>query len=218
LKRLPPSSGNIAQRALVVVLTLAVVAGLVWGVKRLGDSAQRGLAPRDRYTVRFLDIECDAPPGLSRAAFLSEVRYHSHFPPTFQSIDPELRAKLSTAFAAHPWVAAVERVVVEPEGRVRVEMKFRIPALAFPLAGSTQEMRVVDTTGVLLPITTNPAGLPELLTPVPATTTPSGQPWPDRVVKRALELVGAHQPRKLEKTPQGWRLTKDNGTVLVIED
>lgn len=218
MKHYPSPSGGPARRILVGLLTLVAVAGLVWGIKQLGDGARRDIAPRDRYTIRFLDIECDSPPGLSHAPFLSEVRYHSAFPQTFQSIDPELTVKLTTAFAAHPWVAAVERVSVEPDGGVRVVLKFRVPALALHLAGANSEMRVVDTTGVLLPITAATAGLPELITPVLAPTTPSGQSWPDGVVKRAVELVGAHQPRKLEQTPRGWRLMKDDGTVLVVDD
>lgn len=203
---------------LIGLLTLVAVTGLVWGIKQLGDGARRGLAPRDRYTTRFLDIECDAPPGLARAPFLSEVRYHSKFPQTFQSMDPELTGKLTAAFAAHPWVAAVEQVSVEPDGGVRVGLKFRVPALVLHLVGRSGELRVVDTIGVLLPIMADPAGLPELITPVLAPVIPSGQSWPDGVVRRAVELVGAHQPRKLEKTPRGWRLTKDNGMVLIVDD
>ena len=70
-------------------------------------------------------------------------------------------------------------------------------------------MRVVDTTGVLLPITAATAGLPELITPVLVANDAVGAVWPDGVVKRAVELVGAHQPRKLEQTPQ--RLAVDEG-------
>jgi hypothetical protein len=46
---------------------------------------------------------------------------------------------------------------------------------------------------------------------------PSGKPWADDTVKRAVELVEAHRPRKLEKTASSWRLTMSDGKTLVIE-
>ena len=199
------------------LLTLVLVAGVVWGIKWLGDSARRGIGPRDRYAARFGDIECDAPPGFKRRVFLAEVEYHSKFPATFQSLDPELTPKLSAAFAAHPWVAAVEDVSVEPPATIRVKLKFRVPALAVKIAGTSDQVRVVDGSGVLLPVAANASGLPELVTPIPSPGTPSGKPWADDTVKRAVELVEAHHPRKLEKTLTGWRLTMSDGRVLVIE-
>ncbi len=54
--------------------------------------------------------------------------------------------------------------------------------------------------GVLLPQAADANGLPELVTPVLSPTTPSGKLWVDDTVKRAVELVEAHRPRKLEKT------------------
>ena len=98
----PTGSSRFGRRLVVVALTLAAAAGLVWGVARLGELARSGLGPRDRYAVRFADVRCDAPPRLDRAAFLAEVRYVSDFPETFQSLDPDSQAKLAAAFAARP--------------------------------------------------------------------------------------------------------------------
>jgi hypothetical protein len=189
-----------------------VAGGLVWGVKQLGDGARRGLGTRDRYEVRFLDIDCDPPPGLSRAGFLAEVRFVSGFPETFQSLDPELGTRLSSAFAAHPWVAAVESVAVDPEQRVRVTLRYRVPALALRTGGG---VRFVDAAGVLLPRQARADGLPEWVTEFVATD--PGKVWGNPDVKRALELVEAHRPRTLERTEKGWRLTTPDGKVLVVE-
>ena len=213
----PGSSSRVARNGLVAFLTLVVIAGLVWGIKQLGDATRRDIASRDRYTVHFGDIECDAPPGLVRITFLAEVRYHSKFPQTFQSIDPELPPKLTAAFAAHPWVEQVESVSIEPDNRVRVDLKFRRPALAVTIAGAKDSVRVVDTNGVLLPLGAEAKDLPVLRTPVLSPTTPSGQPWPDETVKRAVELVQAHHPRLLEKPVKGWRLTMSDGKTLLVE-
>ena len=123
----------------------------------------------------------------------------------------------SAAFETHPWVETVEGVAVEPENRVRVKLKFRTPALAVRIAGTSDAVRLVDGNGVLLPLTAESQGLPLLRTPVLSPTTPSGKPWPDETVQRAVELVHAHHPRELEKTPKGWRLTLGDGKSALIE-
>jgi hypothetical protein len=197
-----------------VVLTLAAAAGLVWGVARLGDEARRGIGPRDRYAVRFAEIECEPPPGLDRPTFLSEVRYNSNFPASFQSLDPDLTSKLTAAFSTHPWVASVDLVLVEPNGAVRVKLKYRTPFLAVRTVDGT---RVVDGSAVLLPLAADPTGLPELVTPVSVPGISAGQIWTNDTVKRAVELVGTHRPRTLEKTASGWRLTMADGKTLVVE-
>jgi hypothetical protein len=211
-----PVGKGLTRRVLVGVITLAAIAALVLGLRHLGEVARREIARNDRYSTPFSDVECNVPPGYERASFLSEVSYHSQFPSRFQSIDPDLVPKLSAAFAAHPWVASVEGVSIEPENRIRVALRFREPALAVRTVGA-EPVRVVDTRGVLLPLRTDDANLPKLLTPVPAPQVPSGMPWPDETVKRAVELIDAHHPVTLEKTALGWRLTMKDGRVLAVE-
>lgn len=203
---------GVLRRLLAVALTLAAAGALVWGVAKLGDAARLGVGPRDRYAVRFADIACDPPPGMDRPSFLSEVRYVSNVPETFQSLDRELHAKLSAAFTAHPRVAAFDGVSVDAEGAVRVSLRFRTPALAVRLPDGT--VRVVDASGVLLPPDAAPDGLPEVRG-IGVPTVPAGQAWGE--VKRALELADAHKPRTLEKSAKGWRLTTADGKQLAVE-
>ncbi|WP_439620857.1 hypothetical protein [Gemmata sp.] len=209
----PPRSGP-ARRLLVVGLTLAVVAGVGWGVARLGDEARRGIGNRDRYAVHFADIACDAPPGLDRPAFLSEVRYVSNFPETFQSLDPDLTAKLTAAFAAHPWVAAAEGVTVTPTGGVQVKLRFRVPVLRVRSEGRAV---LVDAGGVALPAEAAAANVAELESAVRTRPPAAGQVWRDADVKRAVELVASHDPRRIEKTANGWRLTAADGKTLLVD-
>jgi len=213
------SSGGAGRRPvrwlLAAVVTLAIVAGLVWGVARLGEEARRGIGSRDRYAVHFDSIECDLPPGLARSTFLSEVRYVSNFPETYQSLDPDLNAKLTKAFSAHPWVAGVDDVSVNANGAVRVKLRFRIPVLAVQPKG--RAVRFVDAASVLLPPEASADGVAGLVNPVHTPLPLAGQVWPDADVKRAVELVESHHPRRLEKTPQGWRLTTADGKTLVVE-
>jgi hypothetical protein len=214
--RSPTASGGLPRRGLVILITLAAVAGLGWGVRWLNDVARRGIATRDRYTVRFLDIQCDPPAGYQRVSFLSEVQFHSKFPATIQSVDPDLGPNLAAAFGAHPWVLRVNDVLVEPDGAVRVKLEYRRPALAVKIKGTKDQFRVADATGVLLPLGADSTGLPQLITGALSPTTPSGKPWPDQAVKRAVELVEAHHPASIEETDRGWRLTLHDGRMLMV--
>lgn len=198
---------------LAVGLTLAAVVALLSGLGLLGDEARRRVGPRERYTVLVANIECDAPPGFDRPAFLAEVRYVGKLPETFNLNAADDTARLSTAFAAHPWVKAVEGIDVEPPARVRVRLRFRVPVLA--VNTQTRGIRLVDADAALVP-PADRAGLPELLTVVPDPTAPAGQAWADPTVRRAVELVAAYHPRSLEKTPTVWHLVMPDGKVLVI--
>jgi hypothetical protein len=198
-----------ARRALVALLTLAAVGGLVFGLWRLGEAARRNLGPRDRYEVKFADIQCAAPPGLARDTFLSEVRYAANAPPTFQALDPELTAKLTAAFATHPWVASVDGVTVDPDA-VRVALTFRTPAL-------TASGRAVDSKGVLLPLGAPTAGLTELLdAPALPPDAPAGKPWPADAVARAAAVAAEYKPKTIARTAQGWELVMPDGKKLVV--
>ena len=211
----PIPTSRWGRRMAAVVMTLGVVAGLAWGIQWLGDSARRGIGERDRYAVRFADVECDAPPGLTQRHFFSEVRFLSGFPATFQSIDPDLKSKLTAAFAKHPWVAAVEDLSVEAAGSIRIRLKFRMPAIVIQLEkGGT---RLLDGTGVLLPAGADPTGVPRLETPVPPQPVGNGSHWPDPTVERALEIVGIHHPQSLRKTERGWELAMGDGRTLKVD-
>jgi hypothetical protein len=204
-----------ARPVVAVVLTLAVVGAVVAGLGWLGDAALRGVGSRDRYRVSFADIDCNPPPGIDRPTFLAEVRYVGTFPETFNPLDPADQQRLTAAFAAHPWVAAVDEVAAEPGGVVRVRLTFRTAVLAVRIAGGP--VRLVDGHGVLLPVSAAPPGVAELANPVPAPTTAAGLVWADDTVARAVELVAVYHPRRLEKTPRGWRLTRADGKVLSVE-
>jgi hypothetical protein len=192
------------------VIAVGALLGLGW----LGNEALRWIGPRDRYRARVADIECDSPPDTTREAFLAEVRYVGDLPETFNTLGPADRDRVTAAFAAHPWVRTVNELQVEPGNVVRARLTFRAPILVVKLEDGSS--RLVDASGVLLPVATAPPGVAELLTPVAEPETPAGQVWVDETVRRAVELVKAYQPTRLEKAPSGWRLTQPGGNVLVV--
>ena len=112
----------LGRRLLTAVL---VAAALVAGLIALGHWTRADLDRRDYYAVPFADIDCPAPPGRDRAAFLAEVQYLGGLPDQFHLLDPTLAARLTEAFAKHPAVEAVEGVDLHPPRSVSVRLRLR---------------------------------------------------------------------------------------------
>ncbi len=211
----PPATRRRGARRLVsVALTLGFAVLVLFGLSVVGDAARRNIGPRDRYAVRFADIRCGAPPNTTRETFLVEVRYAANAEATFQSLDTDLKKKLTTAFAAHPWVANVDAVTIVPPNEVTVALTFRIPVLAIPRAGGD---RALDVKGVLLPTSAQTDSLPRLLNaPTLPPNAVAGQPWPDDAVVRAAPVAAEYKPLTIERTQQGWELILPNNQKLVV--
>jgi hypothetical protein len=173
--------------ALLPCLLAALALG---GVLRLGRAAHEGLRGADRYRLSFADIDCPTPPGLGRADFLTEVQYLAGWPDRFAGLDADLPARLRDAFAAHPWVAGVERVTLTHGRRLRVGLRFREPVLAVAVGGG---WRAVDADGVLLPAAAPTDGLPRFEGEASPPRGPAGAPWGDEAVTAAARA--AARPR-----------------------
>src|SRR4051794_5186080 len=130
-----------------LILVAALVVGILGGIIYLGHAALDELRGRQPDTVRFTEVVCEPPPGLSRVDFLDEVQYLTGLPTTL-NVHDDLPRRLADAFAQHPWVDKVERVQILAGNSVRVQLKFRTPVLAVPWDG---QFRAVDAAGVLLP-------------------------------------------------------------------
>ena len=211
----PGTAGPLLGITVKVAFASSLIVGVVYGIARLGESAGRQVAPRDRYTVAFTDLHVEPPPGLDRVTFLSEAQHLGHAAPTLQAVDSNLAATLAAVFTKHPWVAEFVGVSVSPEAAVAVTLKYRVPVLAVTVVGD--EARAVDRGANLLPPLPPPSSdLPRLLTARPAPTTAAGEPWPDEVVRRATDLALTYKPRTIEKTAKNWRLTQPDGRVLIV--
>ena len=152
-----------------------------------GRAARDSLRPQDRYTAHFLDIACPAPPNLARADFLSEVQYEAGMPDELHLLDDDLPARLTGAFARHPWVEQVEAVHLAPPNHVEVRLRFRAPALA---VRQGEEMRAVDRHGIVLPKTAATGGLPVFRGKPQPPAGPAGKPWGDPAVEEAARTAG----------------------------
>jgi hypothetical protein len=159
------------------------LAGLIW----LGEAAREDLREQQRCLLPFADVACSPPPGLNRGDFLDEVRYLANVPQRLNLLDPDLATRLAQAFAQHPWVARVERVEVLPPSEVRVQLRYRRPALAVPMGG---QLRVVDEQGILLPRRAPTAGLPVFHGKASSPAGPAGTAWGDPAIVAAARKAG----------------------------
>ena len=206
---------HLLKMAVKSLVALALAFGVLAGTAWFGTRAGTGVASNARYTVPFADIDTAAPPGLDRQSFLMEVRYLNDLPETLQSVDPKLSEQLKAAFAKHPWVRAVDGIAVAVDGRIRVELQFREPALVL-LIDPGSVPRALDRDGVLLPANAPTGNLPVLQNrPVPISLA-AGQTWPDPDVRRAVELARLYPCEKIERVTGYWHLTRADGKVLRI--
>ncbi len=190
---------------------------LLLGVIGVGRAARACLRDRETYRLAFTDIDCQAPEGMSRAAFLREVRAVSHQPDALHLLDEDLTARLHRAFLAHPWVDSVRRVDIgkpRSESRplkapVQVEIVYRravlvvalsankIPPdgsalIAAPSGTSLPTLiaaRAVDRFGVLLPVAAVQTHLPVFMGDVRAPGGAAGSHWGDARVAAAARTA-----------------------------
>ena len=175
------------KRLVQLLIALAGAGLLLLGLVGLGQAVKERLRGEPRFTLAFSDIDCPTPPGSEHAAFLSEVQYLARLPDRLNVLDESLPARLSEAFALHPWVERVEQVRVRSPHRVDVQLVFRQPVLAVP---QPEGLRVVDRRGVLLPATAPVEGLPVLHASVAPPKGIAGMPWGDPSVESAAARLG----------------------------
>ena len=197
-----------------IAITLALAAGVILTLDYLGLEALQRIGPNERFRVAFADVHCDSPRGLDRHTFLTEVRYVSQFPESFNAVDESDRERLGKAFAAHPWVESVDGIAAEAGNVVALKLKFRVPVLAVRVDRGA--VRLVDSHGVLLPESATPREVAELMNIVPAPTTEAGKVWSDVTVTRAVDLVKTYRPTSLELTAKDWRLVQADGKTMRV--
>jgi hypothetical protein len=105
-----------------VVFGLTVAALLVGGVIAVGNAARDSLIPTERHLIRFVEIDCPIPAGMTRETFLGEVQYNEQLPDRINLLDRKLPDQLRVAFTKHPRVSAVGEIAIGPGKKVRVEL------------------------------------------------------------------------------------------------
>lgn len=187
-----PTATYLTKWLLPVAIPLTIGVLAVVGIVILGNLTLDQVRGQPRYRAGFSEIQCDAPPGLSREDFLHEVQYLSQFPDQLGVLEGSLAPRLVEAFSRHPWVRAVQRIEVTPTRQVRVRLQFRVPVLAVP---QDKQVRAIDGAGVLLPITAQVSGMVVYEGTVSPPQGPPGTLWGDAkmlATARTLEFLHGH--------------------------
>lgn len=189
----PPAvkaAGRVRLRTWLLPLGVAILGGVLVlaGVLLTDRLTHDAIRHQKRFTLDFLKIACDPPPGMERTAFLSEVQYHANLPARLELLDETLSQRLAEAFLRHPWVEQVDEVRITPPGRIEVRLIYRQPVLAVPVA---DHLRAVDRHGILLPKSAPTEGLPIFPGRARTPAGPEGTPWGDEAVEEAARRLPA---------------------------
>lgn len=200
----------IVQSLVPILCGLALLLGVIGA----GRAARASLHDRTVYRLAFADIDCRPPEGMSRSAFLDEVRSLAVQPAALHVLDEELSARLHRAFLAHPWVESVRRVEII-QASVHVEMEYRSAVLAVPPAQGG--WRMVDRHGILLPEATVQPHLPILLTKVAAPAGPTGSRWGDARIVSAAQTAAFLQPHLTQLHLEGSQMEIVEGEIVLLK-
>ncbi len=120
--------GGRAQRAFYVQLVVWCV--LITGTAVLWFELKPEIQKEKTYLIRLENIlVCNPPPWISND-FVSEALKNLPFDrklDALNALDPDLADVLTVAFAAHPWVAQVEKVEIFYPAQIKIYLKFRRP-------------------------------------------------------------------------------------------
>ena len=198
--------GAVLALAPVVVGLLLLAAVIV-----LGWLALQSLRGQPRYQINFADIECTPPPNVSRKDFLDDVQYVARLPDSECILDDGLPARLSAAFAKHPWVEQVQGVEVSAPKRVRVRLTYRTAVLKVRMGDVDMP---VDRLGVRLPTAALGETLPALHGGVRPPAGQEGQPWGDEAVAKAARTAALLAPYQDRLHLQTIDVSREDGLVL----
>ena len=175
------------------LLLLAAVIVVGW----LASQALRG---QERYQIAFGDIDCTPPPHLSRDFPGGGAVLRPDLPDAVCVLDDGLPARLSAAFAKHPWVEQVESVEIVAPNRVRVRLIYRTAVLRVQ-----GEMGRSMRTACVCRRRRVDESRPALHGDVPPPAGQEGQPWGDERVQGAARTAALLARIRIVLICASWR-------------
>ena len=175
-----------------IIAALLVLCAAASGGYAVWQAVRKQVLASPRYVVVAESVSVTPPPKWIRSDIKDEVVREINLAGPVSILDEDLGERFYEAFAAHPWVAKVERVLKRPPAGVDVEVVYRRPVLMVHVAGG---LLPVDAEGVqLLTADFSPleaARYPRLVDIGPSTPPPAGTRWTDlRVVAAAALAAG----------------------------
>lgn len=175
-----------------IIVALLVVSAAASGGYALWRAVSKQVLASPRYVVVADNVNVTPPPKWIRSDIKDEVVREINLAGPVSILDEDLGERFYEAFAAHPWVAKVERVLKRPPAGVDVEVDYRRPVLMVHVAGG---LLPVDAEGIqLLTADFSPleaSRYPRLVDIGPSTPPPAGTRWTDARVVAAAALAAA---------------------------
>jgi len=174
----------------VTVASFSSCALLILVLSRFDYSLNRLIFFRHGNHHSFSQIDCPFPDVLSKSEFLEEVRYLGGLKDNIDFFEPELLAKIHSAFKSHPWVDKVVGIERSGSTNLKVMLDFRIPVLVVPIIHSKDQpenvdhFRVVDANAIILPKNASQVGLPIFTKSLAFPSSITGAQWQN------VELIG----------------------------
>ena len=175
-----------------VIVALAVVGMLGWGMQSLWQRVAPSVMQRNQHLLRADRITTTTPPAWISANIAAEVVRDAGLDGRLSLLDDSFAQVIEDAFALHPWIESINRITKRYPQGVHVDVSFRRPVAVVEMSGSESVLFVpIDKQGVHLP----PADVPELrkryLPRIGGIVgrPPVGQVWPDPRVTGAAELA-----------------------------
>src|SRR5487761_1188260 len=169
---------------------LLVLSAAASGGYALWRAVRAQVLASPRYLVAAENVNVSPPPKWIRSDVKNEVVREINLAGPVSVLDEDLGERFYEAFAAHPWVAKVERVLKRPPAGVDVALVYRRPVLMVHVAGG---LLPVDAEGIqLLTADFSPleaARYPRLVEVGSATPPPAGTQWTDARVVAAAALA-----------------------------
>lgn len=143
-----PQAGKNISRAPVVAA--AIVAALVGGSYGVWQLVRPHLMAAQEYQIDPARIAITPPPSWIRADIAAEALRDAGFEGSLSLLDGDLTVRVANAFAAHPWVAHVDRVSKRFPARLDVVLSYRKPVAMVEVEGGAGALPV-DFEGIVLP-------------------------------------------------------------------
>jgi hypothetical protein len=183
------ATGRYVKGRLRWATALALLLIVVSGVYTLWCSVRAQVLGMPQFVVAAEDVQITPPPKWIRTDVRGEVVREINLAGPVSILDDDLGERFYEAFAAHPWVAKVIRVLKKPPAGVDVELVYRRPVLMVQV---TDGLLPVDAEGVQL-LTADFSPLEAMRYPRVEvgreTPPPAGMRWSDARVVAAASLA-----------------------------
>ncbi|MGD9722603.1 MAG: cell division protein FtsQ/DivIB [Pirellulales bacterium] len=184
-----PFFGHTGRWAAIAAGIVLVTAGVSYGV---WQQVRTHVLGSNQYQVDPAQIFLTPSPPWIRSNIKEEVLREAGLAEPLSLLDAQLTARVAGAFAAHPWIARVERVSKHFPSGLEVEVVYRRPVAMVEV---TDGALPVDVDGVVLPTADFQPGEADIYPRIGGIhTSPAGlvgTPWGDAAVAGAAQIVAA---------------------------